>query len=126
MNLFWDREGNPIDFVLDWAMQFENPEIRIVSVDQDSEGSPMVSTIWEGLDLAHNMHPDAIPMIFETAYLVATETGAGHLQERWLSATEAEALTTHRMVCLDKLGREPLPEGGLKGEIIRLERESRG
>jgi hypothetical protein len=117
--LFWDRQNQPIEDTIEWAVHFEDPEYRIVAVDQDDEGTPMVSTIWQGLDLARSLHAtDDTAMIFETAYLED-----GLVVETWHDHSEGEAFHRHRMVCLSMLGREPLPNGGLKNLIVDVERE---
>lgn len=128
---YWNRDGEKIgaigekDATLKWARMFEDPEYRIVAVDQDGEAQPMISTIWQGLDLNHSLHQDRegfVPAIFETVYMVANENGGAEIQDRWFSATEGAALETHALACRIHLNREPAPDGGLKSEIIRRER----
>jgi hypothetical protein len=121
VTLFWDRQNQPIEDTLDWARKYEDPAYRIIAVDQDSEGAPMVSTIWEGLDRAINLHADAdTALIFETAYLED-----GRVLEAWLAHSEEEARTRHRMVCLSMLGREPDPESGHVQTIVEREKRER-
>lgn len=123
--IFWDRQGNPIEDTIEWAQKFEDSEYRIVAVDQDDPGTPMVSTIWDGFDLAHNFNNDVPPMIFETVLLEANpdSTGQGTIVRSHFSVTEEEAYAAHRMFCHDHLNREPAPNNGLKDEIIRRERK---
>lgn len=120
--MFWSRKGEPIEDTIEWARLFEDVEVRVVACDQDGPGQPMVSTIWEGMDLGHSLTP-GIPLIFETAYLVGDDSHAdGRVEERWLSATEEEAIETHKAVCIEKLGRPARPEDGLVERIIELEK----
>lgn len=123
MTLFWDRQGVPIEDVIEWATKFEDSEYRIVAVDQDAPGTPMVSTIWQGMDLsmATVMHPNGIPAIFETAYLVD-----GAVVDKYIWPSEASALEGHAMMVREFLHREPLPNGGLKSEILGREKEIDG
>lgn len=117
MILFWSRKNEPIEDVLVWATMFEDAAFRVVACDQDGPGSPMVSTIWNGMDRSNSLHPTPeTVLIFETAYLVN-----GHVEEMWLDNTEEQALHRHRMVCLSMLGREPKPEDGLVQMIIESE-----
>jgi hypothetical protein len=121
MILFWSRQNEPIENVIDWAVMFEDAEFRVVACDQDGPGAPMVSTIWNGLDRSNSLHPTReTVLIFETAYLVN-----GHVEDMWLDNTEEQALHRHRMVCLSMLGREPLPDGGLKNIIVANEKEAK-
>jgi len=121
VTLFWDRQNKPIEDTLVWARLYEDPAYRIIAVDQDAEGTPMVSTIWEGLDRAVNLHvTDETAMIFETAYLED-----GLVVQAWLAHSEEEALIRHRMVCLSMLGREPRPESGHVQTIVEREKRER-
>jgi hypothetical protein len=119
MTLFWNRQNEPIEDVIEWAIMFEDPAFRVVAVDQDEPGSPMVSTIWQGLAQGAPLHPtDNTVLIFETAYLVN-----GHVENRWHDHSEEDALHRHRMVCLSMLGREPRPEDGHVQTIIDNDRK---
>jgi hypothetical protein len=119
MTLFWSRQNEPIEDVIEWAIMFEDAAFRVVAVDQDGPGTPMVSTIWNGLDRGHSLHPEPWNvMIFETAYLEN-----GHVVEYWLDNTEEQALQRHRVVCLSMLGREPRPDDGHVQAIIEQERK---
>ena len=119
--LFWDRDNKPIEDVIVWAMKFEDPAYRIVAVDQDGPGTPMVSTIWEGLDLARSLRvTDDTAMIFETAYIVN-----GDVEDRWIDHSEVEAIQRHRMVCLSLLGREPRPSDGHIQTIVEREKREK-
>jgi hypothetical protein len=122
--LFWDREGNPIDDVIEWAKKFEDAEYRIVAVDQDAEGAPMVSTIWQGMDMARNFRDDITPMIFETVLLEADEDnpGEGKIIRSDMSATEEQARFTHNRYCEDHLNREAAPDNGLKHIIVERDK----
>lgn len=119
VTLFWDRQNKPIEDTLVWARLYEDTAYRVVAVDSDGPTSPMVSTIWEGLDRAHTLGQDgSTAMIFETALLVD-----GRISEAWLSHTEEDALWNHRQACLDYLGREPRPEDGHLQTIIDNDRK---
>jgi hypothetical protein len=121
MTMFWNRQNQPIEDTIEWAKMFEDPEFRLVAVDQDGEGTPMVSTIWQGLDLDHSLYvTDDTAMIFETAYL-----DDGIVLECWHEHTEEQALHRHRIVCLTTLGREPAPDGGLKRAIVENEKRKK-
>lgn len=128
MTMFWDRQGQPIEGgegsgVLIWAKMFEDSEYRIVAVDQDAPDTPMVSTIWQGLDLNHSLNPFAIPAIFETVHMHAEKPGDdATIDDRIFTPTEESALDAHAEFCRMYLNREPLPGGGLKAEIIRREK----
>jgi hypothetical protein len=122
MTLFWDRQNRPIENVIDWAVMFEDPAFRVVACDQDAPGTPMVSTIWQGLAQGAPLHvTDDTALIFETAFLIN-----GHVEQQWWDHSEEQALHRHRMVCLSMLGREPRPEDGLVQMIIDNEREAKG
>jgi len=119
MTLFWNRQNEPIEDVIEWAIMFEDAAFRVVAVDQDGPGTPMVSTIWQGLAQGAPLHPTTeTALIFETAYLVN-----GHVEQMWHDHSEEEALSRHRMVCLSMLGREPRPEDSLVQMIIENERK---
>ena len=121
MTLFWDRQNRPIEDTLDWARKFEDPAYRLVAVDQDAPGHPMVSTIWQGLDLAHSLHvSDQSAVIFETAYLED-----GEVVQAWQWHSEVEALSGHNMICAQFLGRFARPSDGHVRTIIENEREER-
>lgn len=121
MTLFWDRQNKPIKDTLVWARMYEDTSYRVVAVDQDGPDMPMVSTIWEGLDRAVNLHADDdTAMIFETAYLVN-----GQVQEAWLAHSEQEALVQHDWACMKFLGRHSRPEDALVELIVKNERESK-
>lgn len=133
MTLFWDREGKPItegrgDGVIEWAMKFEDSEYRIVAVDQDEPGGPMVSTIWQGIDLNHSIIPTENPAIFETVILYAKQDNPqqSEIDHREFSVSEEEAFEVHAMFCRTYLGREPVLPTGLKDEIIAREKERKG
>lgn len=114
MTLFWDRQNQPIEDTIEWARKYEDDAYRIVAVDSDGPTSPMISTIWEGLDRGHYLHQDgSTALIFETARVVD-----GDVVEAWLSHTEEDALHNHRQACIDFLGREPRPEDGHVQTII--------
>lgn len=121
-NIFFDRDGNPIE-VLDWAAKFEDPEYRLIAVDQDDPGTAMVSTIWQGTDLARNYMDDIPPMIFESALLLPDPDNPEHanITQSHYSATEEEARRAHQRLCEDFLNRDAAPNDGHKGEIVARE-----
>jgi hypothetical protein len=117
MTLFWDRQNKPIEDTIEWAKKFEDLTYRLVAVDVDNPGAPMVSTIWNGMDQAFDpFGTDETALIFETAYIVD-----GELRDKFASHSEEGALEMHRMVCLELLGREPRPEDGHVQTIIDRE-----
>lgn len=116
--LFWDRQNRPIEDVIDWARKFEDVGYRVIAVDSDGPGLPMVSTIWQGMDLAHMLHvTDDTAYIFETAFVLD-----GQAVETFIWHSEEDALAGHRKVCVEMLGREPRPEDGHVQTIIERER----
>lgn len=122
MTMFWDRKNQPIEDVIEWAKKFEDPSYRLIAVDTDGPDQPMVSTIWQGLDLAHLLHvTDDTAMIFETAYLEG-----GLVMGSWIAHSEEEALDVHRETCLKNLGREPRPEDGHIPTIVAAEAQAKG
>lgn len=125
--LFWDREGNPIEDTIDWAKKFEDPEYRIVAVDQDFPGGPMVSTIWQGIDLARNFDDSIPPQIYETALLLPKEGNPdeANITQSYYSATEEEARHAHQRLCEDFLNRDAAPNDGHKGEIVAREKREK-
>ena len=121
--MFWDREGNEIEDVLTWAPMLEDPEYRIVAVDQDEPGTPMVSTIWEGINGAL-MEATGPFETFETVLLVKDPDKTpdhGRIVHSVKTSSEAEALEQHEAYCHRYLKRPPAPHGGLKAEIVRRE-----
>jgi hypothetical protein len=116
--LFWDRENKPIEDTIEWAMKFEDVAYRVIAVDTDGPDQPMVSTIWEGLDLGHSVIPGSIPLIFETALVVD-----GYVTDKWLSATEEDALHNHALACREYLLRDPRPEDGHVQTIIERDKK---
>lgn len=119
MTIFWDRQNRPIDDTIEWAQKYEDPAYRIVAVDQDVPGGPMVSTIWEGLAKGAPLHPTTeSALIFETAWVVN-----GNVEQTWWDHTEEQALRRHRVVCLSMLGREPKPEDGHVQTIVERDKK---
>lgn len=104
--LWWDRAGQPIADVLEWAKLLEDPGYRFVALDvDDGDESCRVSTIWEGLDATFGRL--GVPSIFRTAYLVGDK-----VVEEFQWPDEDTALEGHRIMCLEFLQREPRPEDG--------------
>jgi hypothetical protein len=119
--LFWDRENKPIENTIEWAKKFEDTAYRVIAVDQDGPDTPIVSTIWNGLDRGLGLRPTPeTVLIFETAYLED-----GLVVQFWLDNTEEQALQRHRMVCLSMLGREPRDDGHV-ATIIANDKRTRG
>lgn len=107
MTLFWSRANEPIEDTLEWARKFEDPAYRFVALDVEDGWT--VSTIWQGLDLAHSLRPDRdTVMIFETALFGPDEVG----EDRWFWHSEEEALAGHDWVCAQNLNRPARPEDG--------------
>jgi hypothetical protein len=120
MTLFWDRQNKPIEDTIEWAKKFEDAEYRIVAVDFDGEHR-MVSTIWQGLDLAHSPWvSDDTAMIFETAYMMS-----GEIVEMFTWHSEEGALEGHDLVCKEFLGRKARPSDGHLQRVIEAEGKKR-
>jgi hypothetical protein len=117
MTMFWSRDNDPIADTLEWARLFEDDLYRIVAYD--IEGSHAVSTIWLGIDQAHQLHvTDDTAMIFETAFLiddVVVDSVHWH--------TEAGALSGHSMMCVKLLGRPARPMDGHRERFAAERRE---
>lgn len=113
MTMFWNRQNEPIADVLEWARLYETAEYRIVAYDV--EANHAVSTIWQGLDLSHQLRPTTeSAMIFETAYIVddiVLDTLSWH--------SEDGALAGHRMMCVKLLGRPERPGDGYRDALLR-------
>jgi hypothetical protein len=115
MSLFYNRKGEPIENVIEWAKLFEDPAYQIVAVDVDVEVDDfdnmhkMVSTIWSGLE--SNM--------FETAIL-----RDGMIEDFVRTVTEEEALHAHERACQNFLFRDAKPDSGIREEVVR--RRNRG
>jgi hypothetical protein len=122
--MFFDKDGEPIENVIEWAQKFEDPEYRIIAVDQDAPGQPMVSTIWQGLDLARNFNVDIPPMIFETVLMISKDDNPAEAKivRSQYTATQEEAERAHRLFCEDHLLREPESADVLKREIVEREK----
>lgn len=114
--LFWDKDNRPIEDTLVWARLFEDDDYRTVAIDVDdiTDMHKMVSTIWQGLDLLHQLHvTDETAAIFETAYL-----HDGHVVEKFPSHSLEGALAMHNMMCHEFLGRAAAPEEGHRETLI--------
>ena len=119
--LFWNRQNEPIEDTLVWARLYEDVAYRVLAVDSDGPDSPMVSTIWEGLDRANSLHvTDETAMIFETAYLEN-----GQVVEAWLAHSEQQALVQHDWACVKFLHRHSRPEDGHVQTIIENDKRER-
>jgi hypothetical protein len=96
---YYDRQGNPLDDLMEWARLFEDKTYQRVAATEI--GNVHISTVWLGIN--HNWGAGP-PLIFETMIF-----GGAHdeYQERY--TTEAEALAGHERAC--DLVRSPSPEG---------------
>jgi hypothetical protein len=86
----YDRDGEPIHDVLEWARLFENDEYRRIALTNLPSGIE-VSTVWLGIN--HRFVGDGPPLIFETMVF-----GGEHNEEMWRYATENEARQGHEWV----------------------------
>lgn len=97
MNLHYDRQGNPIDF-MEWGMLVEDIKYKRVRSTSLWFGLIWVSTVWLGIDhdFSHSWNePNHQPIIFESMTFV--RNGSDSPTERYV--TEAEAKKGHwRMV----------------------------
>lgn len=84
-SLYYDREGKPIDDLVEWGRLLGDLKYRVVEA-VESDGV-RVSTVWLGIDHSHGEGP---PLIFETMIFGGPHDG---YQERY--STEAEARAGH-------------------------------
>ena len=87
MNLYYDREGKPLE-LMEWAEKVEDPSYRRVALED--RGDVVVSTVWLGVNHALG---DGPIHIFETMVL-----GGEYDREMWRYNTEAEAEAGHAEV----------------------------
>lgn len=116
--MYWDRAGEPIGDVLEWARLFENPGYRFVAIDE--EGDRMISTIWQGLDVCHGRLTEPMPYesgVFDHGSSVAVDLVP------WPS--EEAAVAGHALLCRELLGRDARPEDGRLQTAIDLSKEPR-
>jgi len=84
MDLYYDKQGNPISME-EWAALFEDFESRVIGKSETAAGC-QVSTVWLGMN--HN-YGEGPPLIFETlAYCDHISTNE---IERYTTWEEAEA-----------------------------------
>lgn len=88
--LFYDRDGEPIDDVVQWANLNNDPEYRFLR--DETVGSRRVITVWLGLDVATGEYDR--PHIFTTGVFNGPGFGA-NMEAEYSYATEAEALAGH-------------------------------
>jgi len=91
---YYDRNGQPIDDVIEWGRKFEDMDSRRVALDEIPCGdeSVRVSTVFLGLD--HNYFDDGPPLIFETM-VFGGPPAVDQWQRRY--ATEEEAREGHEV-----------------------------
>ena len=85
MSDYYDRQGNPIEDVLEWARLYESEDRTIGYEERDGV---RVSTVWLGLN--HNYLPGGPPLIFETMVF-----GGEFDQHQDRYSTEAQAIAGH-------------------------------
>ncbi|MGG1263747.1 hypothetical protein [Brevibacillus laterosporus] len=88
MSVYFDRQGNPIDSMLEHSNLFSDENYRNVGFTPLSNGK-LIVTIWTGTDWDNNTGTE--PLIFET--VVFDKYGQTTIIGKW--ATEKEAKTMH-------------------------------
>lgn len=83
---YYDRQGNPLPDMLDWAKRVEDKKNKVVK--QESVGDYWVSTVWLGLNHQFGNGP---PLIFET--MVFRGNWSDLYCERY--STEEQAMKGH-------------------------------
>lgn len=73
MSEWYDKQGNKIPELLEWAKLFEDREYKIVQQDTTADGKYFVSTVWLGLN--HEWDENKPPLIFETMVFGAKKKG---------------------------------------------------
>lgn len=97
--MYYDRNGNPLNDVLDWAQLKEDMDYCQVALDEVC--GHRVSTIWRGLDMTYG--PGGPPLIFES---MVFGPSANDYTNRY--PTLAEALAGHEeIVTLIRSTEEP-------------------
>lgn len=112
--MYYDRQGQPIADVLEWARLMEVDENKFVEQTEIAPGI-LVSTVWLGIDHSLLGSP---PLIFETLIF-----GGALDQEMDRYPTEAAARAGHERMCA--LARAayspsldgPYPEPGADGRV---------
>jgi hypothetical protein len=98
MELFFDRQGNPINTAeFTGLMQTNTEDYRRVA--EDEINGVRVSTVWLGIDLGFGSGP---PLIFETMTFPANpeNPASSDWNDRcWRYATEAQAVAGHEAIC---------------------------
>lgn len=89
---YWDRDGEPIGDVLDWAKLTEDWDYKLVASEE--VGPWTVRTIWSGVDWSFG--DSERPLIFSTG--VWRTAGEINVTEERHWATEAEAIAGHAEV----------------------------
>lgn len=100
-DFYYDRQGNPVPDVNEWARVFEagigNRHVAMDSIGQNLS----VSTVWLGLN--QNWTRVGPPLIFET--MVFTNESEELPEEWdgqcWRYSTEAEAISGHEAICAE-------------------------
>ena len=92
MMLWYDKEGNELTSVEEWAMLF-TPLYQLVR--QTTIGSYFVSTVWLGID--HNFTRIGPPIIFETMIFWRGEGEETDHMDMWMDrySTEEQARLGH-------------------------------
>ena len=101
LGTWYDKEGNPLTDILEWARLREDPDYSIVK--QEVVEQYWVSTIWLGLDHGFSLEPAALPVIFETMVFPAPEHKGKRLALEYdcqRYCTEEEALAGHEETVL--------------------------
>lgn len=63
-SIFYDREGNPVDDVLEWASIFDSDRVVVQSIHKGRRGEVWISTVFTGFDQGHGLSSG--PLLFES------------------------------------------------------------
>jgi hypothetical protein len=87
MDLFYDKDGRPIEQVVYWAKKYEEPGYKRIAETTLPDGK-WISTVWLGIDHNHGTGP---PLIFETM-VFESKDNLGELDlDRYSTLVEAQA-----------------------------------
>lgn len=85
MSTYYDRNGNPLTDLMEWATLLNDPEYKRVAWDELPAGGHL-STVWMGID--HEFFGRGPPIIFET---MAFPVEQYDIQERYATLEDARA-----------------------------------
>ncbi len=92
MSTFYDRRGQPMASLDEWATAFEGVTRQVASTTLPN--GRLVSTVWLGIDHSFGSGP---PLIFET--MVFPGDGDAHDLDCDRYSTETDAIAGHARMC---------------------------